>query len=207
MHYQGNAHITCMPGPVRRWNYPVPLCLGRCAPKLHIGVLELGKSSVCYALTAAFLVGLSSESLFRSLSVNVCAAQCGGSITDVSGVILSPGYPGNYPSGLDCTWTVNLPIGFGKKAFNLNSCFLSSFCAECVWLDRRHPHPVSELLHRSHSWLSRDPQWNARDGLCHRPIQRSVHPQATVQHHAPDQLLFPQWLFTEQTRLPHHFSR
>ena len=25
---QGNAHITCMPGPVRRWNYPVPLCLG-----------------------------------------------------------------------------------------------------------------------------------------------------------------------------------
>ncbi|XP_061670636.1 CUB and sushi domain-containing protein 3 isoform X2 [Syngnathoides biaculeatus] len=64
---QGNAHITCMPGPVRRWNYPVPLCL----------------------------------------------AQCGGSLTDVSGVILSPGYPGNYPSGLDCTWTVNLPVGFG----------------------------------------------------------------------------------------------
>lgn len=25
---QGSAHITCMPGPVRRWNYPVPLCLG-----------------------------------------------------------------------------------------------------------------------------------------------------------------------------------
>ncbi|KAM9738006.1 CUB and sushi domain-containing protein 3 isoform 2-T2 [Menidia menidia] len=64
---QGHAHITCMPGPVRRWNYPVPLCL----------------------------------------------AQCGGSMTDVSGVILSPGYPGNYPSGLDCTWTVNLPVGFG----------------------------------------------------------------------------------------------
>lgn len=28
LHLQGNAHITCMPGPVRRWNYPVPLCLG-----------------------------------------------------------------------------------------------------------------------------------------------------------------------------------
>lgn len=25
---QGNAYITCMPGPVRRWNYPAPLCLG-----------------------------------------------------------------------------------------------------------------------------------------------------------------------------------
>ncbi|KAJ8267678.1 hypothetical protein COCON_G00128500 [Conger conger] len=63
---QGNPYITCMPGPVRRWNYPVPLCL----------------------------------------------AQCGGSMTDFSGVILSPGFPGNYPSGLDCTWTVKLPIGF-----------------------------------------------------------------------------------------------
>ncbi|KAG7501128.1 hypothetical protein JOB18_040546 [Solea senegalensis] len=71
---QGNAHITCMPGPVRRWNYPVPLCL----------------------------------------------AHCGGSMTDVSGVILSPGYPGNYPSGLDCTWTVNLPVGFGIHLQFLN---------------------------------------------------------------------------------------
>uniref|UniRef100_A0A6Q2X490 CUB and Sushi multiple domains 3a n=1 Tax=Esox lucius TaxID=8010 RepID=A0A6Q2X490_ESOLU len=71
---QGNAHITCMPGPVRRWNYPVPLCL----------------------------------------------AQCGGSMTDVSGVILSPGFPGNYPSGLDCTWTVKLPIGFGIHLQFLN---------------------------------------------------------------------------------------
>uniref|UniRef100_A0A8C6SG26 CUB and Sushi multiple domains 3a n=1 Tax=Neogobius melanostomus TaxID=47308 RepID=A0A8C6SG26_9GOBI len=71
---QGNAHITCMPGPVRRWNYPVPLCL----------------------------------------------AHCGGSMTDVSGVILSPGYPGNYPSGLDCSWTVNLPVGFGIHLQFLN---------------------------------------------------------------------------------------
>uniref|UniRef100_A0A3B4G5H6 CUB and sushi domain-containing protein 3-like n=1 Tax=Pundamilia nyererei TaxID=303518 RepID=A0A3B4G5H6_9CICH len=71
---QGNAHITCMPGPVRRWNYPVPLCI----------------------------------------------AHCGGSMTDVSGVILSPGYPGNYPSGLDCTWMVNLPVGFGIHLQFLN---------------------------------------------------------------------------------------
>uniref|UniRef100_A0A3B3YU70 CUB and Sushi multiple domains 3a n=1 Tax=Poecilia mexicana TaxID=48701 RepID=A0A3B3YU70_9TELE len=71
---QGNAHITCMPGPVRRWNYPVPLCI----------------------------------------------AQCGGSMKDVSGVILSPGYPGNYPSGLDCTWSVNLPVGFGIHLQFLN---------------------------------------------------------------------------------------
>lgn len=36
LHFQGIAHITCMPGPVRRWNYPVPLCLGRCWRTLHI---------------------------------------------------------------------------------------------------------------------------------------------------------------------------
>ncbi|GAA6066581.1 CUB and sushi domain-containing protein 3, partial [Tachysurus ichikawai] len=63
----GSAYITCMPGPVRRWNYPAPLCL----------------------------------------------AECGGSLSDMTGVILSPSFPGNYPSGLDCTWTVRLPVGFG----------------------------------------------------------------------------------------------
>ncbi|TRY64582.1 hypothetical protein DNTS_003137, partial [Danionella cerebrum] len=64
---KGSAYITCMPGPVRRWNYPAPLCL----------------------------------------------AQCGGFQTDLNGVILSPGFPGNYPSGMDCNWTVKLPVGFG----------------------------------------------------------------------------------------------
>uniref|UniRef100_A0A8D0VCL2 CUB and Sushi multiple domains 3 n=1 Tax=Sus scrofa TaxID=9823 RepID=A0A8D0VCL2_PIG len=64
---QGHSHITCMPGPVRRWNYPIPICL----------------------------------------------AQCGGAMSDFSGVILSPGFPGNYPSSLDCTWTIQLPVGFG----------------------------------------------------------------------------------------------
>lgn len=41
------------------------------------------------------------------------AAQCGGAMSDFSGVILSPGFPGNYPSSLDCTWTIKLPVGFG----------------------------------------------------------------------------------------------
>ncbi|CAG12911.1 unnamed protein product, partial [Tetraodon nigroviridis] len=71
---QGNTYITCMPGPVRRWNYPVPLCL----------------------------------------------AQCGGSLTEFSGVILSPGFPGNYQSSLDCSWRVQLPIGFGIHLQFLN---------------------------------------------------------------------------------------
>ncbi|TKS81784.1 CUB and sushi domain-containing protein 3 [Collichthys lucidus] len=46
--------------------------------------------------------------------------QCGSSMTDFSGVILSPGFPGNYQSSLDCSWRVQLPIGFGIHLQFLN---------------------------------------------------------------------------------------
>lgn len=71
----------------------------------------------------------------------------------------------------------------------------------------RYPPPVSELLDRSDPRLLRDPQWHTGIGLGHRPVQRSSHPQASVQHHPPDQFLLPQWLLTKQTRVPHHISR
>ncbi|XP_078503642.1 CUB and sushi domain-containing protein 1 [Lissotriton helveticus] len=64
---QGHSHISCMPGTVRRWNYPSPLCI----------------------------------------------AKCGGTLTSMTGVILTPGFPGNYRSNLDCTWKIVLPIGYG----------------------------------------------------------------------------------------------
>ncbi|XP_043915904.1 CUB and sushi domain-containing protein 1-like [Protopterus annectens] len=64
---QGHSHISCMPGTVRRWNYPPPLCI----------------------------------------------AHCGGISEDKEGVILSPGFPGNYPSNMDCTWKISLPVGLG----------------------------------------------------------------------------------------------
>uniref|UniRef100_A0A3P8W7T0 CUB and Sushi multiple domains 1 n=1 Tax=Cynoglossus semilaevis TaxID=244447 RepID=A0A3P8W7T0_CYNSE len=64
---QGHSHISCMPGTVRRWNYPPPLCI----------------------------------------------ARCGGVLSEMSGVVLSPGFPGNYPGNLDCTWQITLPTGFG----------------------------------------------------------------------------------------------
>ncbi|XP_032436521.1 CUB and sushi domain-containing protein 2 [Xiphophorus hellerii] len=71
---QGNSHITCMPGTVRRWNYPPPLCI----------------------------------------------AQCGGIREEMEGVILSPGFPGNYPSNSDCTWRIYLPVGYGAHIQFLN---------------------------------------------------------------------------------------
>ncbi|KAM6977905.1 CUB and sushi domain-containing protein 1-like [Aplochiton taeniatus] len=64
---QGHSHISCMPGTVRRWNYPPPLCI----------------------------------------------ARCGGTLTNMDDVILSPGFPGNYPGNLDCTWRILLPVGYG----------------------------------------------------------------------------------------------
>uniref|UniRef100_A0A2K6DIN0 CUB and Sushi multiple domains 2 n=1 Tax=Macaca nemestrina TaxID=9545 RepID=A0A2K6DIN0_MACNE len=71
---QGHAHISCMPGTVRRWNYPPPLCI----------------------------------------------AQCGGTVEEMEGVILSPGFPGNYPSNMDCSWKIALPVGFGAHIQFLN---------------------------------------------------------------------------------------
>ncbi|PWA15041.1 hypothetical protein CCH79_00008738 [Gambusia affinis] len=76
------------------------------------------------------LLNSTSNNLYLSFSSDISVsaagfhleytAQCGGSMKDVSGVILSPGYPGNYPSGLDCTWSVNLPVGFGIHLQFLN---------------------------------------------------------------------------------------
>ena len=31
---QGRSHISCMPGTVRRWNYPSPLCIGTDMPSI-----------------------------------------------------------------------------------------------------------------------------------------------------------------------------
>uniref|UniRef100_A0A8C7JIZ3 CUB and Sushi multiple domains 1 n=1 Tax=Oncorhynchus kisutch TaxID=8019 RepID=A0A8C7JIZ3_ONCKI len=74
---QGHSHISCMPGTVRRWNYPPPLCI----------------------------------------------AKCGGTVHDLTNVILSPGFPGNYPGNLDCTWRILLPVGYGAhiQFFNFSS--------------------------------------------------------------------------------------
>uniref|UniRef100_A0AAZ3P372 CUB and sushi domain-containing protein 1 n=1 Tax=Oncorhynchus tshawytscha TaxID=74940 RepID=A0AAZ3P372_ONCTS len=74
---QGHSHISCMPGTVRRWNYPPPLCI----------------------------------------------AKCGGTAVDLANVILSPGFPGNYPGNMDCTWRILLPVGYGAhiQFFNFSS--------------------------------------------------------------------------------------
>lgn len=35
--------------------------------------------------------------------------MCGGELGDFMGYIESPNYPGDYPSNVDCVWTINPP--------------------------------------------------------------------------------------------------
>lgn len=96
------------------------------------------------------------------------SAQCGGSMTDFSGVILSPGFPGNYQSSLDCSWRVQLPVGFGLSSpvfssilllflwfcpSNLYDCNVVTFAPYVTrfFLLFRDPSAVSELLNRARS--------------------------------------------------------
>eukprot|EP00058_Branchiostoma_floridae_P008085 XP_002593573.1 hypothetical protein BRAFLDRAFT_125152 [Branchiostoma floridae] len=39
-------------------------------------------------------------------STPTCEASCGGTYTDLSGVIISPGYPNSYPNNAECVWTI-----------------------------------------------------------------------------------------------------
>uniref|UniRef100_A0A671PAP2 CUB and sushi domain-containing protein 1-like n=1 Tax=Sinocyclocheilus anshuiensis TaxID=1608454 RepID=A0A671PAP2_9TELE len=94
---QGHSHMTCMPGTVRRWNYPPPLCI----------------------------------------------AKCGGTLYDMSNVILSPGFPGNYPGNLDCTWRIMLPVGYGAHIQFLN--FTSEDNHDFLEF-RNGPHHSSSLI-------------------------------------------------------------
>lgn len=96
-------------------------------PSIHIHTL-----SHCFSLFSHWAVVWWSDMFF--LLGWSPSAQCGGSMTDFSGVILSPGFPGNYQSSLDCSWRVQLPIGFGlspRSVFSLFFFFI--FLASCVF--------------------------------------------------------------------------
>ena len=34
---------------------------------------------------------------------------CGETLSEWSGELTSPGYPGSYPNNLDCSWTIHVP--------------------------------------------------------------------------------------------------
>lgn len=69
-------------------------------------------------LSASIPCLCSSPSLCLSpptLSLSIYPALCGGDVRGPWGTILSPGYPDSYPSSLNCTWTVEVSHGKGKR--------------------------------------------------------------------------------------------
>lgn len=63
-HWQGHSHITCMPGTVRRWNYPPPLCIGRPHPHMPTAlVLLIHLYSIIFFIISSFVRFTSSCSL------------------------------------------------------------------------------------------------------------------------------------------------
>ncbi|XP_053313836.1 signal peptide, CUB and EGF-like domain-containing protein 3 [Spea bombifrons] len=54
--------------------------------------------------------GNSSTDFDGSTSIVQCKNRlCGGELGDYTGYLESPNYPGNYPSSVECTWTINPP--------------------------------------------------------------------------------------------------
>lgn len=62
---------------------------------------------------------------------HLSTAPCGGQYTGLEGVVLSPGYPGNYSSARTCLYSVVVPQDYGKLSKStLSPC--------CVFLFFKH---------------------------------------------------------------------
>lgn len=50
---------------------------------------------------------------------DVFSAPCGGQYTGLEGVVLSPGYPGNYSRAQTCLYSVVVPKDYGEKRYSV----------------------------------------------------------------------------------------
>lgn len=59
----------------------------------------------------------------------VSPAPCGGQYSGLEGVVLSPGYPGNYSTSRTCLYSVLVPKDYGelRKSFGFVHLFLLLF--------------------------------------------------------------------------------
>lgn len=61
------------------------------------------------------------------LPVSLSLAPCGGQYSGLEGVVLSPGYPGNYSSARTCLYSVVVPKDYGKTSSTVLLCLLIFF--------------------------------------------------------------------------------
>lgn len=78
------------------------------------------------------------------------SASCGGDIRGPGGIILSPGYPELYPNSLNCTWTVEVSHGKGRR-MHLYICMQATAKMPQTlhlpsWRKIHIPHPLSQWV-------------------------------------------------------------
>uniref|UniRef100_A0A8C5IVU3 Uncharacterized protein n=1 Tax=Junco hyemalis TaxID=40217 RepID=A0A8C5IVU3_JUNHY len=96
------------------FDLPSPSMLTLVMYRLHIG------STVSFSCDPGYRLSheeplLCEKNHWWSHALPTCDALCGGDVRGPSGTILSPGYPDLYPNSLNCTWTVDVTHGKGKK--------------------------------------------------------------------------------------------
>lgn len=87
----------------------------------RIGEREVDEESILTLLAFGFQHCLSCPFKFCPY---VSPALCGGQYTGLEGVVLSPGYPGNYTRAQTCLYSVLVPKDYGEKCY---SAFLNQF--------------------------------------------------------------------------------
>ena len=75
----------------------------------------------------------------------VSLAPCGGQYSGLEGVVLSPGYPGNYSSARTCLYSVVVPKDYGKPRKFGYTWLCLSLCAYrrvilCLWFRCNYSH-------------------------------------------------------------------
>ncbi|KAG7270683.1 hypothetical protein CRUP_030410 [Coryphaenoides rupestris] len=93
------AKVHCAPG--HHYNASTHRCV-RCPSGAYQS--EFGQN---YCITCP---GNTTTDFDGATNVSQCKNQlCGGELGDYMGFIESPNYPGDYPSNVDCVWTINPP--------------------------------------------------------------------------------------------------
>ena len=64
-------------------------------------------------------------------------AECGGTFTNLTGTIMTPDFPNNYPANVDCEWIITVPITHSLtlsfETFNIEQSAKCSYDSLEIW--------------------------------------------------------------------------